>query len=1306
MVSFTRRLALIVKWILIVLVVSAAVLTASMRIVLPNLDTAKAPLQRWASDATGFNVDFSTVKGHWRYLAPSLSLHDLSLSAREGEQSVLTADSIEMQFDVVESIKRREPTFSHVSIDGLNLDVTQLPEDEGKETKPLTERLENLFLVGLGRFSIQNADITVLSPSEQRKTIDVRSLLWENKNGTHHVQGVVSVEGTSLNLIEVRGAFSEHNGLASLDGDFYLKADDLSLKDWIKRFINPNIAIASAKVGGEAWFTLKKGEPESVLLNLTESGLVWHANTPAILPSERAAAKSVPLQEQNQSLTIERGKVLLEKQGTSTWRVASQDFSVSTANAPWPSLSVNATYSPQGWTANINELDVALLLPLREIADIPKDIDDAITALAIKGTAKDIRVAQAKEQPLSYSLSLTDVGFQHWTYLPEVHKLGIDVVGRGANGKASLSMVDDQLPYGDFFQAPLDIQQGDVNLYWHLDDLGVVLWSDKVSVRAPHINVLGEFRLDIPREGDLWLSFYGEANANDAGETWRYLPTLALGDELTDFLSAAIRGGTADHAKLLWYGGISTFPYLEHEGMFQADVPLRKAKFSFDTQWPTLTELDLNLLFENDAMYLNATNVGLMDARGYNLKGEIPSLSAEDTGMLYITSDIAASGETLREYMLATPLVDSVGAALTHVQVDGSVAGSISLDIPLNGDDVNAKGSARLNKNMVSIVSPEMTLERVKGKITFDNDKVTATGLRANLLKQPITFGFKGETESENYIVNIDIDGKWEADKLKAALDLPDLSFIEGQSEWDLNVGIALKDIGFTYDVLLDADLMAMSIDLPAPLTKSSFIKSHGYLKASGDAQRLVGQVELPNVKYQADVDISGDIPKVTRSRMVIGEGELALKPQAGNAISVDVPSIDVNAWRSVFSRYEDKNKGKDNSLPVDLPAPSRINVKADKIHAGEMVFNNASIAAREKRDGYHILIGSEELAGDAWWDGSRLLTVSIEHLFLNLDLENKKESFTASLQKAVSGRVTEEDRVIMAKIPATDLVIDELWLQGYRLGRVEAQLLKDKDEVTLSKFTLGSNALSMKATGDWRFTPEGMNQSHVKFTVEGKNSSDLMGRFSVTGGIQDASFNTKGELEFNGVPWEMNVASLDGMLDTQLEDGYISGVGGAGKLLGLFSLDSILRKMQLDFTGVFEDGLAFDEISGSASITNGVVVTDNIQMKALAGDMFIKGIANLAKNQVNAEVRFIPDLTSGIPVFTAFAVTPQTALYVLAVTTVISPVVDAFTQVRYQVTGPIDEPVVREVSRRKAEVTLPEQATERLRSEQQGSKD
>ncbi|MEF1185074.1 AsmA-like C-terminal region-containing protein, partial [Vibrio sinaloensis] len=239
-----------------------------------------------------------------------------------------------------------------------------------------------------------------------------------------------------------------------------------------------------------------------------------------------------------------------------------------------------------------------------------------------------------------------------------------------------------------------------------------------------------------------------------------------------------------------------------------------------------------------------------------------------------------------------------------------------------------------------------------------------------------------------------------------------------------------------------------------------------------------------------------------------------------------------------------------------------------------------------------------------------------------------------------------------------------------------------------------GTNKAEM--SGRWTLDD---TRSHTQLNIQisGENNSDVMERFGVSSGIQRAPFDISSNVEWDGAPWSMKVESLQGDVNTRLGKGMISDVSGAARLLGLFSLDSIIRKMQLDFTDVFDNGMAFNSITGSGQIKNGVFLTNDIKMDAVAGEMTIRGLANLNSQTVDAEVNFVPDITSGIPVLTAFAVTPQTALYVLAITTVISPVVEVFTQVNYEVKGPLDSPLVKELSRSKGEFALPEKLRESL---------
>eukprot|EP00919_Chromeraceae_sp_WS-2016_P023814 GHVR01056513.1.p1 GENE.GHVR01056513.1~~GHVR01056513.1.p1 ORF type:complete len:143 (-),score=15.92 GHVR01056513.1:220-648(-) len=133
-------------------------------------------------------------------------------------------------------------------------------------------------------------------------------------------------------------------------------------------------------------------------------------------------------------------------------------------------------------------------------------------------------------------------------------------------------------------------------------------------------------------------------------------------------------------------------------------------------------------------MYLDSQDATLVDVHAKRITGRIPELSG--AGHIEIEASAVAQGNAVRDYMTASPLVDSVGAALTAIQVDGEVMSEFQLYIPFNSEtESRAWGFADLTSNHVEIEAPPMTLEKVTGRIEFDNDVVQAAGLSADLLK-------------------------------------------------------------------------------------------------------------------------------------------------------------------------------------------------------------------------------------------------------------------------------------------------------------------------------------------------------------------------------------------------------------------------------------------------------------------------------------------------------------------------------------------------------------------------------------------
>ena len=1285
MTTVPVRLARGLMWLVLTVLVLAAVAISGLRFYLPQLNEYREPIRQWASEKIDMDLDLELVEGHWRNFGPSLVLQGVKVNLPGAPESLVKVGDVSMQLDMLGTVLSLSPVFQDIRIDELSLDLTRLSGTESSNTASsersqmaTIERLEELLFVQLGQFSIRNSDITLMSPADEKLTVDIKELKWLTHNRQRRAEGIVSIADTHFSQMQVIANLSENRSWAKMSGDIYLQARNLSVTPWLNKQHLTEANITGSNLNAEVWLTLSGGALQQSMVRLDDSFLRWQ------------------LGEDKHQFRVRQGLVKLEplesENGESGWRIDSDQMVLQTDDTLWPAFDIAVSWLPDDWKLAATNLSLENLQPF--VTFLPDDSEavDVLATLQPSGQISDIRVAADKGKPPQFSFNVSQLGLKQWELLPGMHKLDAVVAGDTQSGRVELNLKDDELPYGEVFQAPLNIDAADVTAYWQVGEDGWRLWSDKIDVATPHLKVDGQFRLDFPAEAPSWLSFYGEASLNNAGETWRYLPTLALGRSLTDYLSAAIRGGQAESAQLLWYGELADFPYGNHDGVFQAFVPLRKGKFSFDTAWPELTDLKLDLLFENDFMYLDATHAKTMGATASRVTGDA-ELSSD--GHLKLTVDVAAEGDQVRDYMLATPLVDSVGAALTTVQVSGPVTSRFKLDIPFDGEeDVRAWGSAELPGNQVQLDAPPLLLEGATGTIEFDDDKVSAEKITANLLAQPVNVGFSGNSVAEGYRVDVALDGDWQVETLQQQVQDPLLAKVTGRSRWQGTVGVDLNDTGFEYQVGIQAALKEAVSTLPYPLALAKGSPDVFKLDVTGNGQSLVGKAHLPGVAYQAKIDLSGDKLNIDASQMAIGKTALHPLKRGEHGLDIVADRVDGDRWVELISAVHDKVEtdaaSGSGSVKPDIPVPTRIEANVRQIKLASLDWNRVDFSASNLADTWQFRLDSREAKGQARWPKGQPLDLAIDTFHLNLPqvgVEPTREKYKP--QRDIPA-ATDFDRSMMANMPEMDLMLKDAWLQGYRLGEVSGKLRREGNMLELVNFTIDSGATSLNLDGHWSLDGD-RSETQIAFDIEGKNSSDLMGRFGITGGIQGAKFSTYASIQWQGAPWSMHRETLTGELKSETGQGVISDIGGAGRLLGLFSIDSLIRRMQLDFSGIFDEGLAFNYIRGSGRIENGRFETDNIKMQALAGDMFIRGSANLVNETVDARVRFIPDFTSGIPVLTAFAVAPQTAIYVFAISTALSPVLDVFTQVNYVVKGPIDSPVVTEQSRFTGEYNVSE---------------
>jgi uncharacterized protein YhdP len=158
----------------------------------------------------------------------------------------------------------------------------------------------------------------------------------------------------------------------------------------------------------------------------------------------------------------------------------------------------------------------------------------------------------------------------------------------------------------------------------------------------------------------------------------------------------------------------------------------------------------------------------------------------------------------------------------------------------------------------------------------------------------------------------------------------------------------------------------------------------------------------------------------------------------------------------------------------------------------------------------------------------------------------------------------------------------------------------------------------------------------------------------------------------------------MDGNFNVNMDGGqFLKADPGMGKLLGVVSLQSLPRRLTLDFRDVFSEGFSFDFIRGDVTIQDGIAATNNLQMKGVNAAVLMDGKADIQKETQDLKVVVVPEINAGTASLVAAAINPAIGLgSFLAQLVLRQPLIRAATQ-EFHVDGTWADPHVVRVSKK-----------------------
>jgi uncharacterized protein YhdP len=418
-----------------------------------------------------------------------------------------------------------------------------------------------------------------------------------------------------------------------------------------------------------------------------------------------------------------------------------------------------------------------------------------------------------------------------------------------------------------------------------------------------------------------------------------------------------------------------------------------------------------------------------------------------------------------------------------------------------------------------------------------------------------------------------------------------------------------------------------------------------------------------------------------------IGVNAAAPQPDAGLFANLNLKSLDIDVWRTIFSDIAgNETRAASGAKPAsDLGfdqyiAPDVLAVRATEMIVMGKKLNNVVVGASHQQNTWQANIDSEQASGYITWRestsgrGLGRVTARLASLIIPQSAANEVSQLLEATSKAAP------------QFPALDVVAEDFQLFGKRLGQLEINANNASGqsgrEWRINKLSIANPDASFKAAGKW--LAGSTNTTSLTYALDVTDAGKLLTRFGFANVLRGGKGRMDGDMSWKGVPFSLDLPTLSGQLTLDIAAGQFLKVDpGAAKLLGVLSLQSLPRRLTLDFRDVFSEGFAFDSIVSTATIAQGMLTTDSFKMRGVNAVVLMNGSVDIAEESQNLHVVVIPEINAGAASLVyGLAVNPVIGLgSFMAQLFLRDPLMKAFTS-EYQITGPWKDPAVNKLPR------------------------
>ena len=1242
----------VLTWGVLVLGLAFAGIVIGLRYwVLPDIASYREDIARVMSERVRQKITIGTVHANWDGLRPQLKLENLTvydaanrpaleLARIDTTLSWLSLLTFEPRFHAADiyrpTLNVRRDARGVISVAGIEL-------ARGEDSGGFADWL-------LRQRDIEVHDAIIVWNDEQRGApqLELKQVSLQLYNdGRHHRFGLRATPPRELAApLDVRGDFTgaSFKALADWNGKLFVQLDYADISAW-RTWIPFPVQFPRGDGALRAWLTFSHDR-------LVEA--VADVRLANVLTRLAADLPELDLTELSGRIGWKQSNVDLEFSTTRLGLTTKGGLALEPADFL---LRVNRSGGMRG-EMQANALDLATLAALADHLPLGEEVRKQLAEYSPKGAIHDMVVRWTGEwrEPKQYSVRgrFRNLSLNRSGKIPGFSGVSgaLEATERGGTLSINSNRATVDMPL--VFREQNEFEALAAQASWTRTGGETELKMNSISFSNSHLagTVFGNYRTAGSARGVIDIT--GNLTRADARYVSRYIP-LVIGAKAREWLDVAFIAGQSNDVSLRLKGNLDEFPFPDGKGgVFQVAARVTGGTLNYAKGWPNVENISGDLVFRGKRMDVHARQGTIFSVRLPKVHVEIPDLLLPEK-VVNVTGEAEGPTGEFFAFIDKSP-VDGMIDHFTHGwQAQGSGKLTLKLSIPLHANaKAKVAGTYQFAANTVAI-SPDLpAVEQAGGRVEFTESMVRAQNLTGTVLGGPVTIS---ATTGGDSSVRVNVQGRVNADMARRSANNPFWTqYLRGTTDWRALITARKR----TADVLVESSLQGLAADLPAPLTKSA----SDNLPFRFERRLLAGGQDRVSVAFGEVVSMNllrrdeGARTTITRGAVRFG-GPAGEPERPGVWVTGSVKALDVDRWLAFM-----RQGGGDGGIEW-----GGIDLKLGSMDAVGRRFNDFAVNATAQGGQWRGTLSGKGLEGTVNWQpqGRGRLVARMKTFVVPAPAPVATEA-AAGAQQAQKE----------SELPALDVTAEQFINKDKMLGRLELVALPEGRDWRIERLRVTNPEATLTLDGLWQMgtTPP---RTQVSLRLETSDAGKLLVRLGYPEGVRRGTAKLEGALSWAGPPSDIDFPTLSGNLVLEAAKGqFVKLEPGIGKLLGILSLQSLPRRISLDFRDVFSEGFAFDEIVGAVKIGRGIAGIDKFRIQGPAARVLMSGEVDLAQETQKLRVRISPHVSDTFSIAGALVGGPIAGVAAFLAQKVLKDPLDEMASFEYGVTGTWSEPTVK----------------------------